>query len=203
MAVFRVNKTSDFTTMSNQHLKNKNLSLKAKGLLSLMLALPDDWGYSIKGLVSICKENETSIKNTLDELKTNGYLKILKLKPNETSSKKIEYIYDIYEQPIENQDIENLPLDNQHLENQKLEKHTQINTNILNIDKPNTNKLNTNNNVIPIVPLVEKRTCEYHISEGSTCSREAKLMIGSTNLCGQHARIYLTKLGESQLLKYI
>ena len=97
MAVFRVNKTSDFTTMSNQHLKNKNLSLKAKGLLSLMLALPDDWGYSIKGLVSICKENETSIKNTLDELKTNGYLKILKLKPNETSSKKIEYIYDIYE----------------------------------------------------------------------------------------------------------
>ena len=66
MAVIRVNKTKNYTIMSNYHFYEKEMSLKAKGLLSLMLSLPDEWDYSINGLVSICKENETSIKSTLD-----------------------------------------------------------------------------------------------------------------------------------------
>ena len=66
MAKIRVNKTKDYTILSNHHLKNKNLSLKAKGLLSVMLGLPDDWNYSINGLMAILKENETAIKSTLD-----------------------------------------------------------------------------------------------------------------------------------------
>lgn len=100
MSVIRVNKSKNYTTMSNFHLKDKNLSLKAVGLLSKMLSLPDDWDYSISGLTKICKEGERSIKNALDELKENKYLVITKLYANQTKSGRIEYIYDIYEQPI-------------------------------------------------------------------------------------------------------
>ena len=118
MAVIRVNKTADYTVMSNAHFKEKEMSLKAKGLLSLMLSLPDSWDYSINGLVAICKENETAVKTTLNELKSFGYLVITKKKPNETQSGRFEYEYNIYEQPQgkqqqEKQGVENLPLENQ------------------------------------------------------------------------------------------
>lgn len=72
MAVFKINKTKDYTVMSNRHLKEKEMSLKAKGLLSLMLSLPETWDYSIEGLVAICKENHSAIKSTLNELKNMG-----------------------------------------------------------------------------------------------------------------------------------
>ena len=64
MAVFRVHKTRDFTVMSNHHLRDKNLTLKAKGLLSVILSLPDDWKYSIAGLASICKEGTSAVKSS-------------------------------------------------------------------------------------------------------------------------------------------
>ena len=99
MAVIRVNKTSDYTIMGNSHLKEKEMSLKAKGLLSMMLSLPNDWDYSVAGLVSICKESESSIKTALDELKKFGYLVIEKKLPNETDSGKFEYEYNIFEYP--------------------------------------------------------------------------------------------------------
>ena len=70
MAVFRVEKTKDFTIMCNHHLRNTELSLKAKGLLSLMLSLPEDWDYTTKGLAHICKEITTALK----ELERHGYL---------------------------------------------------------------------------------------------------------------------------------
>ena len=76
MEVIRINKTQNYIVMSNYHLKEKDMSLKAKGLLSLMLSLPDSWDYSIAGLVSICKENETEIKSILKELEEFGYLEI-------------------------------------------------------------------------------------------------------------------------------
>lgn len=127
MAVFRVEKTNNYTVMSNYHLRDKNLSLKAKGLLSFMLSLPEDWDYSLNGLNAVLKENETAIKTALEELKEKQYLIITKLLPNQTESKKIEYIYSIYEQPIGNQGVENLGVEFQGVENQ-----TQINTNIQN-----------------------------------------------------------------------
>ena len=74
MAIFRVEKTRDFTVMSNHHLKNKTLSLKAKGLQSLMLSLPDGWDYSLKGLAKICKDGVDSISAALVELERQGYL---------------------------------------------------------------------------------------------------------------------------------
>lgn len=132
MAVFRIEKNKNFTVMSNYHLRDTRLSLKAKGLLSLMLSLPDNWDYSLNGLNAICVENETAIKSGLDELKENGYLRVDKILPNATESKRIEYIYNIYEQPIENQGVENLGVENLALEN-----HTQLNTNILNTKNNN------------------------------------------------------------------
>ncbi len=135
--------------MSNAHLRDKNLSFKAKGLLSMMLSLPDNWDYSIEGISSISKESTSAIKSTLNELKEQGYLIVTKKLPNETESGRIEYIYDIYEtkqegkkQGVENQPLEFLPLEVQPLENQR-----QINTNILNTKEINTKELNTYINI--------------------------------------------------------
>ena len=160
MATFRVNKTSDYTVISNYHLREKEMSLKAKGLLTLMLSLPGNWDYSISGLSSICAENETAIKTGLKELKRFGYLKISKIFPNkERGNKKIEYVYEIFEKPlgedkrqkeqetekqpvekqkVENQGVENLPLESQAVENQG-----QLSTKELNTNKLNTKEVST------------------------------------------------------------
>lgn len=74
MAVFRVQKTQNYTIMSNHHLRNKALSLKSKGLLSLMLSLPEDWDYTTRGLASICKEGVDSVCATVRELEAAGYI---------------------------------------------------------------------------------------------------------------------------------
>ena len=148
MSVIRINKNKDYTVMSNYHFKEKNMSLKAKGLLSEMLSLPDNWDYSISGLVAINKENESAIKSTLDELKEFGYLIITKKMPNETKSGRIEYIYDIFEesqkQEYKKQGVENLGVEFQQVENQ-----VQYNTNnkILN-NKVFNNKNNTTTDTI-------------------------------------------------------
>ena len=160
MATFRVNKTSDYTVISNYHLREKEMSLKAKGLLTLMLSLPGNWDYSISGLASICAENETAIKTGLKELKKFGYLRISKIFPNkERGNKKIEYVYEIFEKPlgegkrqkeqetekqplekqkVENQGVENLPLESQAVENQG-----QLSTKELNTNKLNTKEVST------------------------------------------------------------
>ena len=141
MPVVRVNKTKDYTVMSNYHLRETNMSLKAKGLLSLMLSLPDNWDYSVAGLVAICKENETSIKSALKELDNFGYLRVTKLLPNKDDNRTtISYIYDIFEKPLENQGVDYQGVGFLGVDNLGLENQGQLNTN-----KLNTNKLNTNN----------------------------------------------------------
>ena len=114
--VFKVHKNKNYTVMSNYHLREKEMSLKAKGLLSWMLSNSEDWDYSIAGIVANCKENETAIESALDELKTFGYLEVIKKMPNETESGRIEYVYNIYEMP--KQGVENQPLEIQGVENQ-------------------------------------------------------------------------------------
>lgn len=143
MAIFKINKTKDYTVMSNYHLKEKGMSLKAKGLLCVMLSLPKNWDYSIAGLVSICIENETSIKTALSELKRYGYLEIVKLLPNETENGRIDYIYNIYEKPKQGgkkQEVEIQPLEIQPLEFLEIENQGQYNTN----NKILNNKINNN-----------------------------------------------------------
>lgn len=74
MAVFRVEKTKDFTVMSNYHLRDKSLSLKAKGLLSQMLSLPEEWDYTLAGLACINKESKDAIRSAVNELEQAGYI---------------------------------------------------------------------------------------------------------------------------------
>lgn len=135
--IFRINKNRNYTVMSNAHLQDRELSLKAKGLLSMVLSLPDDWKYSIEGFTALCKENETAIKSCLSELKEAGYLVITKKLPNETSSGRFEYVYDFFEtkQGSKKQGIEILPVEILPIENQP-----QQNTNILNTNKQNKEK---------------------------------------------------------------
>ena len=122
MAVFRVNKTRDYTVMSNHHLKDKTLTLKSKGLLSQILSLPDNWDYSVNGLAAINRESITAIRTALKELAEHGYIVITKLTPDKTESGRFEYVYDVYEIP-EKQDIEKQGIENLYVEN-----HTQLNT---------------------------------------------------------------------------
>lgn len=142
MAVIRIEKTKNYTVMSNYHFKEKDMSLKAKGLISLMLSLPDDWDYTVNGLATICKENETAIKSALKELQQFGYLQVIKKYPNESDTGRIEYEYIIYEKPIQvnkKQEVENLWVENQGIEN-----HVQLNTEKLNTNNKNNNITNIN-----------------------------------------------------------
>ena len=109
--VIRVEKNREFVVMSNKFLREKEMSLKAKGLLALCLSLPEDWNYSLNGLVAICKESLTAIRSTLKELEQFGYLKRNKLK-NEKGHFIYEYV--IFEVP----DTENLYMGNRYVEKQ-------------------------------------------------------------------------------------
>ena len=164
MSVIRVEKTKNYTVMSNYHLKEKDMSLKAKGLLSLMLSLPDNWDYSIAGLVAICKENETAIKSALKELQQFGYVKVDKIMPDKTESGRIEYVYNIYEKPKQEdkkQDVENQPI-----ENQRVEKHVQLNTNKLNTKDNIIKKNSKKKSKIDIkIESIEKKCLEYDLED--------------------------------------
>ncbi len=92
MAVFRIERTRDYTVMSNHHLRNANLSLKAKGLLSMMLSLPEDWNYTTRGLAKICKEGVDAIGAALRELEAAGYIVRHKLRDSQGRISDTEYI---------------------------------------------------------------------------------------------------------------
>lgn len=97
MAVFRIEKTRDYTVMSNHHLRNAGLSLKSKGLLSMMLSLPEDWNYTTRGLAKICKEGTDSIGSALKELERAGY--IVRNRIRDSKGKIVDVEYVIYETP--------------------------------------------------------------------------------------------------------
>lgn len=157
MAYFRVNKSKNYTVMSNHHLRDKNLSLRAIGLLSKMLSLPDNWDYSIKGLVAICKDKEPTVRGALSELKEHGYVVVTKLMPGTTSSGRIEYVYDIYESPRNQtgekqgggkQGLEKQGVEFQGLEFLDLVKRAQLNTKEVSTKELNTERVNTEDAVV-------------------------------------------------------
>lgn len=129
MSVFKIEKTKDYTVMSNYHLRDKNLSYKAKGLLSFMLSLPDDWDYSLNGLCSISKESRDGIRSILRELQEHHYVEIEKVRGDKGY---FEYNYLIYEMPhwicLENEK-NNPDMEIPHLDIPNVENATQINTN--------------------------------------------------------------------------
>jgi hypothetical protein len=131
MGTIRVHKTNNFTVMSNFHFKEKKMSLKAKGLLSLMLSLPDDWNYSISGLVTLSKDGKDSVMSALAELEKFGYLERERVTNSKGQFSGVEY--NIYEQPqqgkpvAEKQNEEKRKADKPNAENRQ-----QLNTNSIN-----------------------------------------------------------------------
>lgn len=99
MAVFRVERTSDYTVMSNYHLRDKRLSLKAKGLLSQMLSLPEDWDYTLAGLCYINRESKDAIRTAIRELEQAGYIR--RRQTTDRGGKFAGNEYTIYERPQE------------------------------------------------------------------------------------------------------
>ena len=150
MAVFRVEKSRGYTVMSNHHLRNKELSLKAKGLLSQMLSLPEDWDYTLAGLSHINRESIDAIRTAVWELEKAGY--ITRRQGRDEKGKMAAIEYTIYEQPqppsLENPILENPTTDKPVLENPTTENPTsdnptQINKEEQRTDLPNKEKSNT------------------------------------------------------------
>ncbi len=123
MAVYRVNKTRGYTVMANFHLRDKNLSLKAVGLLSKMLSFNDGWKFSTRGLASICKEGPDAILSALRELESCGYL--VRHRQRDAKGRMSNTVFEIYEEPqpvsprtenphMENPDMDNPDMDKPH-----------------------------------------------------------------------------------------
>lgn len=157
MAVFRVEKTKDFTIMSNHHLRNVALSLKAKGLLSLMLSLPENWDYTTKGLARICKDGVDSIGAAIKELEKHGYLTRQRIRDSHGRLGDIEYT--IHEQPIatpapfspkrENPEQAN-PRQVKPVQGEpKLENPSQLNIQESKTEELNTDSLSTHQSIYP------------------------------------------------------
>lgn len=142
MSVMRVHKTANFTVMSNYHFKEKKMSLKAKGLLSLMLSLPEDWDYSIAGLTSLSKDGRDGVMTALAELEKFGYLTRTRLVNDKGQFDGVEY--NIFEQPQEKPVSEIPNSANSISENSNSENPTQLNTNsIKDLNNKILNILNT------------------------------------------------------------
>ena len=142
MAVFRIEKTRDYTVMSNHHLRDKSLSLKAKGLLSLMLSLPEEWDYTTKGLARICKDGVDSICAGVRELEEHGYVIRQRVRNPNGQLGAIEYT--ILEQPRppepEKPERENPVLDNPEQAYPVLEEPEQGNPAQLNTNRSSKEK---------------------------------------------------------------
>ena len=154
MAVFRIERTRDYTVMSNHHLRNEKLSLKAKGLLSMMLSLPEDWNYTTRGLAKICKEGVDAIGGALRELEAAGYIVRYKLRDRHGRISDTEYV--IYEQPHpKNPDTPGPETASPDTENPYMEKPDTEKPAELNIEKSNTQKQNTQGSSTDSIPFRE------------------------------------------------
>ena len=154
MAVFRIERTRDYTVMSNHHLRNEKLSLKAKGLLSMMLSLPEDWNYTTRGLAKICKEGVDAIGGALRELETAGYIVRHQLRDRQGRISDTEYV--IYEQPQpKNPDTPQPDTDSPDTENPDMVKPDTEKPAELNIEKSNTQKSITHRSSTDSIPFRE------------------------------------------------
>lgn len=161
MAVFRVEKSRGYTVMSNHHLRNKELSLKAKGLLSQMLSLPEDWDYTLAGLSHINRESIDAIRTAVWELEKAGY--ITRRQGRDEKGKMAAIEYTIYEQPqppslekpiLENPTTDKPVLENPTTENPTSDNPTQINKEEQRTDLPKKEKSNTNLSNTHSIPIL-------------------------------------------------
>ena len=172
MAVFRVERNTGYTVMSNHHLRNKELSLKAKGLLSQMLSLPEDWDYTLAGLSHINREKIDAIREAVKELEKAGYIVRSRERDEKGRLRGADYV--IYEQPqprepeaatsvgqppildlpaLENPTLENPTLEKPTQEKPTLENPTQLNKDILKTNLPKKEKSNTDLSITHSIPI--------------------------------------------------
>ncbi len=179
MSVFRVEKTKNYTVMSNYHLKDTSLSYKARGILSTILSLPDNWDYTLTGLAVISKDGVASVRAGINELEAAGY--IVRMQSRDSKGLFDKNVYNVYEIPqkepklSENKDIQPLcenhttevspscdfPItDNPSTGNPLSENSTQLNINISNTDKSNT-EVSNNQSILSYpdgIDMIEKYT---------------------------------------------
>ena len=160
MAVFRVERNTGYTVMSNHHLRNKELSLKAKGLLSQMLSLPEDWDYTLKGLSLINREKIDAIREAIKELERAGYIVRSRERDEKGRLRGADYV--IFEQPqpptpdlptLENPTLDNPTQEKPTLEKPTLENPTQLNKDIQRTDLPKKEKSNTDLSSTHSIPI--------------------------------------------------
>ena len=163
MAVFRVEKNKGYTVMSNHHLRNKELSLKAKGLLSQMLSLPEDWDYTLAGLSLINREKIDAIREAVRELENAGYIQRSRERDEKGRLRGTTYV--IYEQPpkLDLPTLEKPTLDNPTLEKPTLENPTQLNKDISSKEQSITDLSSTHS-----IPFHSLNPLPYEQDEAAT-----------------------------------
>ena len=171
MAVFRVERNAGYTVMSNHHLRNKNLTLKAKGLLSQMLSLPEDWDFTLAGLSYINREKIDAIREAIRELEKAGYIVRSRERDEKGRLRGADYV--IYEQP--QQPTSDLPtLENPTLDNPTLENPTQINKDILNTNLPKKDKSITDLSNTDSVPILSSKPFPFDGNAAEPTERNGK-----------------------------
>jgi len=218
MAVFRVEKVADYTVMSNHHLKNIRLSLRAKGLMSLMLSLPENWNYTMNGLACISLEGVDAIRKALQELEAEGYVVRSRIRNAKGQLTDTEYV--IYEKPVHNtpepdeatekQPIQEKPmqaepmLEKPMLEKPILEKPMLENPTQLNIyNNKIYNKLNTNLSSTNLSNPIPSNPAEREGSDGIVMREHYRSVIleniGYEVLCERESKERLDEIAELML----
>ena len=170
MAVFRVERNTGYTVMSNHHLRNKELTLKAKGLLSQMLSLPEDWDYTLAGLSHINREKIDAIREAVRELERAGYIVRSRERDEKGRLRGADYV--IYEQPQLTPTPDLPTLENPTQEKPTLEKPTQenpmqLNKDIQRTDLPNKEKLNTDTQSTHSIPILSPNPSPFEGAAGA------------------------------------
>ena len=175
MAVFRVERNAGYTVMSNHHLRNKDLTLKAKGLLSQMLSLPEDWDFTLAGLSYINREKIDAIREAIRELEKAGYIVRSRERDEKGRLRGADYV--IYEQPQQPTSdlptLENPTLDNPTLEKPTLENPTQINKDILNTNLPKKDKSITDLSNTDSIPILSQNPLPFTAEPTERKGKEA------------------------------
>lgn len=188
MAVFRVEKNKGYTVMSNHHLRNKELSLKAKGLLSQMLSLPEDWDYTLAGLSHINRESIDAIRTAVWELEKAGY--ITRRQGRDEKGKMTAIEYTIYEQPqppaldcpvLENPTADKPILENPTPDNPTSENPTQLNKEIQKTNLPKKEKLNTDISSTHSIPFHSLNPLPFAQGEAATPPERKRTEAKSNN----------------------
>ena len=165
MSVIRVEKTSNYTVMANYHFKEKGLSLKAKGIMSLMLSLPEDWDYTVAGLATLSKDGIESVRSALRELEKFHYLTMEQTKDKAGKFSSTNYV--LHEKPFTENPITENPITDKPIS----EKRTQLNTNLSSTKKLSTKRQITHQEKKDPFAVASPKLCEA--LRGFEASRKA------------------------------